>query len=83
MPHTATIVDFDLILVLEDGCVLEYGSPQDLLADPKSRFSRLAESQFGKCAPSDSDHSFMNPCSNSIERMNNGNARTYGPEFQA
>lgn len=41
----ATIVDFDQILVLEDGHVLEYGSPQELLSDPTSRFSRLAASQ--------------------------------------
>lgn len=36
-----TIVDFDRILVLGDGKVLEFDSPQALLADSASTFSRM------------------------------------------
>ncbi|KAJ6583769.1 P-loop containing nucleoside triphosphate hydrolase protein [Mycena sp. CBHHK59/15] len=41
----ATIVDFDLILVMEDGRIVERGSPKDLMAVPDSRFARLASAQ--------------------------------------
>ena len=46
----ATIIDFDQIIVMEDGLIVESGSPQDLLAIPKGRFASLAASQglFGK-----------------------------------
>jgi ABC-type multidrug transport system fused ATPase/permease subunit len=36
-----TIVDFDKILVLGNGNVLEFGSPKDLLADSNSNFSQM------------------------------------------
>ena len=45
MPDIATIVDFDLILVMEDGIIVETGSQQSLLAQPQSRFAHLAASQ--------------------------------------
>ena len=41
----ATIVDFDMILVMDDGALVEQGAPEDLLARPDSRFARLAASQ--------------------------------------
>ncbi|KAG8697410.1 hypothetical protein FRC09_007892 [Ceratobasidium sp. 395] len=41
----ATIIDFDLILILDNGEIVETGAPHDLLADPKSRFAKLANSQ--------------------------------------
>ncbi|EPS93155.1 hypothetical protein FOMPIDRAFT_1056220 [Fomitopsis schrenkii] len=41
----ATIVDFDMILVMDDGAVVEQGAPEDLLTRPDSRFARLAASQ--------------------------------------
>jgi ATP-binding cassette, subfamily C (CFTR/MRP), member 1 len=41
----ATIVDFDQIVVMEDGVVAEHGSPQQLLARPQSRFAQLAATQ--------------------------------------
>ncbi|KAH9831996.1 P-loop containing nucleoside triphosphate hydrolase protein [Rhodofomes roseus] len=41
----ATIVDFDFILVMDDGALVEHGTPEDLLARPNSRFARLAASQ--------------------------------------
>ncbi|KAG8744004.1 hypothetical protein FRC10_010983 [Ceratobasidium sp. 414] len=41
----ATIVDFDLIITLDNGEIVETGAPQDLLANPESRFTRLANSQ--------------------------------------
>ena len=46
----ATIIDFDYIIVMEDGLVAESGSPNDLLALPKGRFASLAASQglFGR-----------------------------------
>lgn len=40
-----TIIDFDLILVMEDGMVAETGPPAELLSRPGSKFSRLAASQ--------------------------------------
>lgn len=42
---SATIIEFDHILVLEEGRIIESGCPKDLLADPKSRFSTLARTQ--------------------------------------
>lgn len=45
----STIKDFDRILVLEAGAVLEFDSPESLLADPQSRFARmLQESEQGE-----------------------------------
>ncbi|KAG8708858.1 hypothetical protein FRC09_000997 [Ceratobasidium sp. 395] len=41
----ATIVNFDLIIVVDDGQVTEIGPPQVLLADSSSKFSKLANSQ--------------------------------------
>ncbi|KAF8205910.1 P-loop containing nucleoside triphosphate hydrolase protein [Mycena galopus ATCC 62051] len=40
-----TIVDFDLILVMEDGLLVESGSPKTLLLRPESKFAQLASSQ--------------------------------------
>ena len=37
-----TIISSDRVLMLDRGTVLEYGSPKDLLADPKSAFFKLA-----------------------------------------
>lgn len=42
---SATIIDFDLILVLDDGRVAEFGPPKELLRDSSSRFSKLAATQ--------------------------------------
>ena len=39
-----TIVDYDRILVLDAGRVLEYGEPKTLLADPASAFAALVRS---------------------------------------
>ncbi|KAG9073946.1 hypothetical protein FRC06_011052, partial [Ceratobasidium sp. 370] len=35
----ATIVDFDLIIILDNGQIVETGAPQELLANPESRFA--------------------------------------------
>jgi len=40
----ATIVDFDMILVMDDGALVENGAPDDLLARLDSRFARPAAS---------------------------------------
>ncbi|KAJ7818313.1 P-loop containing nucleoside triphosphate hydrolase protein [Mycena olivaceomarginata] len=40
-----TIVDFDLILVMEDGVLVESGSPENLLSRSDSKFAQLASSQ--------------------------------------
>lgn len=37
-----TVLDYDLAVVMRDGCVAEVGAPSDLLADPASAFSALA-----------------------------------------
>lgn len=37
-----TIIDYDRILVMHDGRVAEYDTPQALLQDPNSIFSSLA-----------------------------------------
>lgn len=42
---SATIIDFDVILVLDEGKVAEFGPPKELLRDRNSRFSRLAAAQ--------------------------------------
>ncbi|KAL7413440.1 P-loop containing nucleoside triphosphate hydrolase protein [Mrakia frigida] len=41
----STIIDYDLILLLDDGKVAEFDAPQTLLADPHSRFAKLAATQ--------------------------------------
>ena len=38
-----TIIDYDLLLLLADGCVAESGEPGRLLDDPASRFSALVD----------------------------------------
>jgi len=38
-----TILDYDKVLVLDRGKVAEQGSPQELLANPRSRFSALVK----------------------------------------
>jgi ABC-type multidrug transport system fused ATPase/permease subunit len=38
----ATIQDFDRVLVLEQGMVKEFGNPSELLRNPRSEFSKLA-----------------------------------------
>ena len=42
---TATIMDFDQVIVMEDGTIIESGSPRELLSLPKSRFASLAADQ--------------------------------------
>jgi ABC-type multidrug transport system fused ATPase/permease subunit len=44
-PPLETIIDFDLILVMEDGVLAESGSPASLLSRPESKFAQLASSQ--------------------------------------
>lgn len=39
----ATIIDYDRILVLDQGNVLEFDSPNVLLKDPESQFSKMVE----------------------------------------
>lgn len=36
-----TILDFDLVVLLEKGCIIEVGNPLELLADSASSFRRL------------------------------------------
>ena len=38
-----TIINSDRVLVVDDGKNVEFGSPQELLAKPESRFSALIE----------------------------------------
>lgn len=38
-----TIIDYDRILVLDDGNVAEFDSPRDLLRDNKSKFRLLCQ----------------------------------------
>ncbi|KAJ7065430.1 P-loop containing nucleoside triphosphate hydrolase protein [Mycena amicta] len=40
-----TIIDFDLILVMEDGALVESGPPASLMSQPGSKFAQLAASQ--------------------------------------
>ncbi|KAG0414974.1 hypothetical protein HPB47_007855 [Ixodes persulcatus] len=39
-----TVLDYDKILVMSDGSVLEYGSVTQLLSNPASMFSSMAQS---------------------------------------
>ncbi|KAJ7215431.1 P-loop containing nucleoside triphosphate hydrolase protein [Mycena pura] len=41
----STIVNYDKILVLDSGSVAEFDNPRTLLANPESRFARLAATQ--------------------------------------
>lgn len=42
-----TILDYDKILILELGNILEYNSPRVLLADENSKFSEIVQASFG------------------------------------
>ena len=42
-----TILDYDKILILEAGNVLEYASPKTLLEDEQSKFSEIVKESFG------------------------------------
>jgi ABC-type multidrug transport system fused ATPase/permease subunit len=46
----STIRQCDTVIVLEAGRIVEQGPPQDLLADPESRYSRLHRSHFTQTA---------------------------------
>ncbi|KAG4291732.1 hypothetical protein FPRO06_12985 [Fusarium proliferatum] len=39
--QVATIVEFDIVLVLDDGKIVEQGDPKELLHQPTSRFAQL------------------------------------------
>ncbi|KAF5660313.1 multidrug resistance [Fusarium circinatum] len=39
--QVATIVEFDMVLVLDDGKIVEQGDPKELLRQPTSRFAQL------------------------------------------
>ncbi|KAI1033937.1 hypothetical protein LB503_010963 [Fusarium chuoi] len=39
--QVATIVEFDIVLVLDDGKIVEQGDPKELLRQPTSRFAQL------------------------------------------
>jgi ABC-type multidrug transport system ATPase subunit len=41
----ATVMKADRVIVLDEGTIVESGSPTRLLADPKSRFATLARAQ--------------------------------------
>ena len=49
----STIRKADRIYVIEDGCVLESGTHDELLAHEDGRYRRLAEMQFGTTVQSD------------------------------
>jgi ABC-type multidrug transport system fused ATPase/permease subunit len=42
----ATIVKADIIVVMDQGCIIEKGSHEELLAIPKGAYKRLYEEQF-------------------------------------
>ena len=41
----ATIVNFDMVIVLDAGCLVESGSPRELLQEPNSQFKRMWDQQ--------------------------------------
>ncbi|RWW44687.1 hypothetical protein BHE74_00049525 [Ensete ventricosum] len=43
-----TVIDSDLVLVLDEGKILEFNSPQDLLKDESSAFSKLVMDFLGR-----------------------------------
>lgn len=43
----ATVMDYDRILVLGKGKLLEYDTPENLKKDPKSYFSQLVQAMEG------------------------------------
>ncbi|KAH8884731.1 multidrug resistance-like protein [Thozetella sp. PMI_491] len=50
-----TIADFDRVIVLEKGCVVEDGKPSELLASGKGRFKALWDASLGAQSPSGSE----------------------------
>lgn len=38
-----TIIDFDRVIILEEGAIIESGNPKNLLTKPGSEFKRLSE----------------------------------------
>ncbi|CAN7940595.1 unnamed protein product, partial [Ixodes hexagonus] len=43
-----TILDYDKVLVMAEGRILEYGSMQELLSNPSSLFKQMAEETLSK-----------------------------------
>ncbi|KAG6518918.1 putative ABC transporter C family member 15 [Zingiber officinale] len=58
-----TIIDSDLVLVLDEGKILEFDSPQDLLKDESSAFSKLVMEFLGRsnCNNDFKDRSLIDP----------------------
>ena len=48
----STIADSDLILVMDQGHVVGFGTPQELLSDPQSMYSVLYHAELEVAAPS-------------------------------
>ncbi|KAF4633015.1 hypothetical protein G7Y89_g5109 [Cudoniella acicularis] len=53
-----TILDFDMIALLDEGRVVEFAPPYDLLADPDSAFSKLYSSSYTNFVCDGSSHTF-------------------------
>jgi ATP-binding cassette subfamily C (CFTR/MRP) protein 1 len=51
-----TILDFDMIALLDEGRLLEYAPPYDLLEDPRSAFSKLYSYSRPDTADDESSH---------------------------
>lgn len=45
-----TIIDYDNILVLDEGKLAEFGSPRELLSNPHGIFTSMVDSTGGKTA---------------------------------
>lgn len=43
----ATLQDYDLVVVLGDGEVIEFGKPDELEADPNSNFASMLAAERG------------------------------------
>lgn len=39
-----TVIDYDKLMILEEGEIIEYGSPKSLMQDPNSKFRKMCES---------------------------------------
>jgi ABC-type multidrug transport system fused ATPase/permease subunit len=72
----STIVDSDLIVVMEQGRIVQQGAHADLIADPNGKYHRLCVSQFGDAALTLTPETGRKPLGDSLPSIDLRNLRS-------